>query len=43
MVVHMGTSITKVLGQIHNYHILLTQANSSYDCYELKIEDRRRV
>jgi hypothetical protein len=29
----------KTLGHIHNYHTLLTQANSSYEYYELKIED----
>jgi hypothetical protein len=30
-VVHTSTSISKkALGYIHNYHILLTQANSSY-------------
>jgi hypothetical protein len=35
--------LQKNLGHIHNYHTLLTQANSSYQCYELKIEDRQRL
>jgi hypothetical protein len=40
---HDYIHLQKVLGHIHNYHILMTQANSSYECYELKIEDRWRL
>jgi hypothetical protein len=40
---HDYIHLQKALGHIHNYHILMTQANSSYECYELKTEDRRRL
>jgi hypothetical protein len=33
----------KALGHIHNHHILMTQSNSSYECYELKTEDQQRL
>jgi hypothetical protein len=40
---HYYIHLQKALGHIHNYHILMTQANSSYECSEHKIENRRRL
>jgi hypothetical protein len=40
---HDYIHLQKSLGHIHNYRILMILANSSYACYELKIEDQRRL
>jgi hypothetical protein len=40
---HDHIHLQKTLGHIHNYHILMTQANSSYECHGLKLEDRWRL
>jgi hypothetical protein len=40
---HDYIHLQKAIVHIHNYHILMTQANFSYECYELKIGDYEKL